>query len=112
MISSKRVWEESPHLASHVLALATRRIRSDWEAQYGLAPVLLETFVQAPWAGTCYAAANWHRIGTTQGMGRQAIHHQVTLPRKTIWMYPLVRSWRTALTKPWLTRKPVEEAGE
>ena len=101
-----------PHLASHVLALAARRIRSDWEAQYGFAPVLLETFVEAPWAGTCYAAANWHRIGTTQGMGRQAIHHQVTLPRKTIWMYPLVRSWRTALTKPWPTRKPVEDAGE
>ncbi|MCL5013068.1 MAG: DUF4338 domain-containing protein [Firmicutes bacterium] len=69
-----------PHLASHVLALAARRIRSDWEARYGLTLVFLETFVEAPWAGTCYAAANWHRIETTQGMGRQAIHHQVTHP--------------------------------
>ncbi len=29
-----------PHLASHVLALATRRLRTDWQERYGYAPAL------------------------------------------------------------------------
>ncbi|MHB8295831.1 MAG: hypothetical protein ACYDH5_14650 [Acidimicrobiales bacterium] len=35
-----------PHLASAVLARATRRLRSDWWDRYGYAPVLVETFVE------------------------------------------------------------------
>ena len=46
-----------PHLASHVLGLLARRIRRDWQARYGFAPVLLETFVERPYRGTCYAAS-------------------------------------------------------
>ena len=46
------------------------RIRADWHARYGFAPVLLETFVEAPYAGTCYAAANWVHIGETTGRTR------------------------------------------
>lgn len=90
-----------PHLASHVLGLAARRIRTDWEVRYGFAPVLLETFVEDPWPGTCYAAANWYRVGLTTGRGRNSVSKRATLPRKSVWLYPLVRHWRQALHTPW-----------
>lgn len=90
-----------PHLASHVLGLVARRIRADWEARYGFPPVLLETFVEAPWRGTCYDAANWHYLGMTTGRGRTGEGRRVTLPPKAIWMYPLVRGWRRNLVAPW-----------
>ncbi|CAB3394665.1 Druantia anti-phage system protein DruA [Kyrpidia spormannii] len=56
-----------PHLASHALALAARRIRADWKARYGFEPVLLETFIEPQYPGTCYRAANWIEIGKTAG---------------------------------------------
>ena len=96
-----------PHLASHVLALAARRIRADWQARYGFAPVLLETFVEQPWRGTCYAAANWECVGVTTGRGRNSRTKNAILPPKAIWMYPLVRGWHQALEAPWPT--PVSE---
>ena len=97
-----------PHLASHVLALAARRLRADWLARYGFAPVLLETFVEEPWVGTCYAAANWQLLGYTTGRGRTGTHRQ-TLPSKSVWVYPLVRHWRTALVEPWPTPALAED---
>lgn len=98
-----------PHLASHALALASRRIRADWQAQYGFAPVLLETFVESPYRGTCYAAANWIAIGETAGRGRQDRHHTADLARKALWLYPLTRHWRSDLTAPWPVWQDEEE---
>ena len=34
-----------PHLASHVLALALRRLAGDWMRRYGYAPIFAETAV-------------------------------------------------------------------
>ena len=34
------------NLASHVLALAAKQLKSDWPAQYAIEPLLLETFVE------------------------------------------------------------------
>ena len=34
-----------PNLASHVLSLAVKRLPADWQARYGITPVLVETFV-------------------------------------------------------------------
>jgi hypothetical protein len=96
-----------PHLASHVLGLTARRIRADWQARYGFAPVLLETFVEQPWRGTCYAAANWECVGVTAGRGRNSRTKEAILPKRAIWMYPLVHNWRRALEAPWPT--PVTE---
>ena len=98
-----------PHLASHALSLVARRIRADWHGRYGFAPVLLETFVEGPATGTSYAAANWIRVGETVGRGRQDRYKTMHLPRKTIWIYPLVRHWRTALTAPWPHWSATEE---
>jgi hypothetical protein len=57
-----------PNLASHVLALALARLGADWEARYGVRPLLVETFVDpSRFAGICYQAANWEEVGYTAG---------------------------------------------
>ncbi len=93
-----------PHLASHVLGLVARRIRSDWMDRYGFSPVLLETFVELPYRGTCYAASNWVLVGETVGRSRQDRYSTIQVPKKSIWMYPLVSNWRRALVDPWPPR--------
>jgi len=85
-------WVQVPHLASHVLSRVTRRLSADWQRKYGHPIYLLETFVQRDrFAGTCYSAANWRRVGQTKGRTRQdsadGQHQQV--PRKDIYLYPL-----------------------
>jgi hypothetical protein len=89
-----------PHLASHVLALVSRRIRADWVGRYGYAPVLLETFVTPPHRGTCYRAANWYYIGETAGSGREPRAKKKRTAIKMLFMYPLVRNWRAELCAP------------
>jgi hypothetical protein len=86
-----------PNLASHVLALAARRLVRDWQACYGVTPALLETFVDPDHQGTCYQATNWIEIGQTTGRGRQDRHHQVPCRPKRIFVRPLTRYWRRAL---------------
>ncbi|MEJ2388488.1 MAG: DUF4338 domain-containing protein, partial [Chromatiaceae bacterium] len=59
-----------PHLASHVLGQLARRVATDWQQQWGFAPLLMETFVDpARFAGTCYRAAGWELLGETSGRG-------------------------------------------
>lgn len=90
-----------PNLASAVLARATRRLRGDWQATYGYAPVLIETFVEtARFAGTSYRAANWIRVGQTKGRGKLDRTHEKALPIKDIYLYPLHRAYKTILTAP------------
>jgi hypothetical protein len=87
-----------PHLASHLLAMISRRINRDWQEKYGHPIHLLETFVeQARFAGTCYRAANWIQVGQTTGRTRN--HHRGTpmAPIKSVWLYPLHRSFREQL---------------
>jgi len=45
-------WVRVPHLASHILALAARQFPCDWLSTYAVRPVLLETLVDRPYAGT------------------------------------------------------------
>ncbi len=89
-----------PHLASHALALAARRLPQDWAVRYGYMPVLFETFVEPPWRGTCYLAANWLELGDTAGRGRQDRANRRELSRKAIFVYPLRRDWRRTLCEP------------
>lgn len=91
-------WVEVKGLASSLLAMAAHRLPRDFAERYGYRPVLLETFVErGRYAGTSYAAANWIRIGHTQGRGRLASSHQ-HVPVKDIWLYPLAADFRSVLT--------------
>jgi len=79
-----------PHLASHLLGLAARRIQADWQRKYGHGLDWLETFVEAErFAGTCYRAANWIAVGQTTGRSRQDAQRQLHIARKTVWLYRL-----------------------
>ena len=90
-----------PHLASHVLGLATRQLAGDWQQRYGHKPVLVETFVDSSrYRGTCYRAANWIELGLTEGRGRQDRARLEQLAPKHVFVYPLHRNWRKILTAP------------
>jgi len=86
-----------PHLASHVLSLAARRLPTDWLAAYRVEPLLLETLVDRPYTGTCYRAANWICVGQTQGRGRMDRTHEAQGTSKDILLYPLGSHWRQRL---------------
>jgi hypothetical protein len=83
-------WVHVPHLASHVLGQAVRRINADWQAQYGHGLKWLETFVDTQrFQGTCYRAANWRYVGQTTGRSRQDRHHKLSVSAKAVYLYPL-----------------------
>lgn len=88
-----------PHLASHILGRVTRRIREDWNARYGIEPVLIETYVdREKYRGTCYRAANWLPIGATRGRGRMDRFHTQSLSVKDLYILPLTRHARAILS--------------
>jgi len=91
-------WVKVPHLASWVLGQVSRQLSGDWQAKYGHPLVLLETFVeQGRFRGSAYQAANWRRVGATQGRTRQDRHTCIHAPVKDIYLYPLRRDFREAL---------------
>ena len=86
------------NLASRVLAMAARQLPADFQRRYGYRPLLLESFVDsARFAGTSYQAANWIRIGRTQGRGRQDRYRQANETVKDIYVYPLEKDFRSSL---------------
>lgn len=88
----------TPHLASHLLGAAVRRLALDWRAQRGSALWLVETFVErARFAGTCYRAANWRPVGQTQGRTRNDRRRQIQSPVKDVYLLPLVSDLRRRL---------------
>lgn len=87
-----------PHLASHLLAGAVRRLRADWRAQHGQALWLVETFVeQQRFAGTCYRAANWRCVGQTAGRTRNDRDHRIQAPVKDVYLLALAANFRQRL---------------
>jgi hypothetical protein len=91
-------WVQGRNLASRLLSQLCRRLRDDWEQSYGYQPALVETFVECGrFLGTSYKAANWVLIGETQGRGRMDRHTRRNLPKKAIWLYPLVKEFRQIL---------------
>lgn len=96
-------WVRIPGLASHVLSRVARRIGADWQRKYAHSLDLLETFVERDrFAGTCYQAANWIRVGRTQGRTRQDAPdgRRYQAPLKDIYVLPLQRPWRQRLCEP------------
>ncbi len=91
-------WITSHNLASRILGAVAKRLGQDWQDSYGYRPVLLETFVdKARFRGTCYRAANWTCVGSTQGRGKLDRHNRHPLPVKDIFLYPLSKDFRLAL---------------
>ena len=92
-------WVHVKNLASATLARVLRRLPADWQAQYGVTPLLVETFVDpAQYSGTCYRAANWVELGETSGRGRDDGQHRRHGARpKRVFMYPLRREARAGL---------------
>lgn len=106
-------WVKVPGLASHILSRAVRRLRQDWQGKYGHPVWLVETFVDRDrFAGTAYRAANWQRMGPTQGRGRQGPDPRVrSTSIKELFVYPLHRHFRPRLQRasglgPWEVEVP------
>ncbi|PIE62523.1 MAG: hypothetical protein CSA25_04880 [Desulfobacter postgatei] len=87
------------NLASSMLSASVAHLRFDWEAQYGVAPLLLETLVDPTlYHGGCYRAANWIELGRTSGRGRMdRANKRHGKAVKTILVYPLVKNARQRL---------------
>ncbi|MDP2811233.1 MAG: DUF4338 domain-containing protein [Rhodocyclaceae bacterium] len=93
-------WVRVPNLASMILAQATKALPLHWHSQYGVRPVLLETFVETPrFLGTCYRAANWLCLGQTQGRGKLGPAGKQSVPIKDIWVYPMALNFRDQLNQ-------------
>lgn len=94
-------WVQVLHLASHLLALATRRLARDWQSRYGHRIWLVETFVEHErFAATSYQAAGWTPVGQTTGRTRQDRQRTIQTPLKSVWLRPLHPGFRTQLTTP------------
>jgi len=92
-------WVRVPHLASHILGRAARRINGDWMNKYGHPIYLLETFVERDcFQGICYQAANWIYVGQTRGRSRNG-HPGLKVPIKDIYLYPLTKIFRDLLSQ-------------
>lgn len=87
-----------PHLASRILAEATRRVAIDWTWYYSITPLIAETFVEPNrFKGTCYRAANWIEIGRTSGYAKVGSSHHNSQQPKKLFVYGLTRRYRRKL---------------
>jgi len=86
------------HLASQCYGLVLRRIAGDWQARYGIKPVLVETYVdRVHHNGRSLAAANWRRLGQSKGRGRDDPQRQRAQSPKDVWVCELCSQARTHL---------------
>ena len=91
-------WVKVPHLASHAFGACLRRLPRDWRHRYGTDIVMVETFVDTTcYAGTCYKAANWFKIGQTKGRSRQDRDRKLKVSVKDVFVYPLRSDFRQLL---------------
>jgi hypothetical protein len=91
-------WVESSCLASYLLALSRRFVSQDWQDLYRHPVYLLETFVDTErFKGTCYKADNWICVGQTTGLGKLSTSRQPLLPKKAVYVYPLIKNFRREL---------------
>jgi len=93
-------WIQVHELASKILSLAAHQLPDDWLDAYRVKPLLLETLVDPRhFSGTCYRAANWTHVGTTQGRGRMDRNRDVERHVKEIFLYPLHPQARALLCR-------------
>ena len=86
-------WIHIQNLASTMLARALKQLPADWQAQYGVIPLLVETFIDPTmYSGACYRAANWVDLGQTSGRGRDdRQHRRHGAQPKQVFLYALRR---------------------
>jgi len=91
-------WVQVPHLASHLLSRMTRMLPEEWQKIYGHPVCFAETFVDPErHRGTCYLAANWVRLGTTQGLGKDSRSNKPNRSIKDVLGLPLTKDFRERL---------------
>ena len=91
-------WVTVPQLASHLLGCVTRRLGADWREKYGHPIHAVETFVErARFRGTCYRAANWERVGETQGRTRNDRDRRIRSTVKDVYLLALSKNFRREL---------------
>ena len=89
-------WVNVKCLASKALSLAAKQLATDWQAQHGYQPVLLETFVDhSLYDATCYRAANWQYLGETEK--RVNKKRGLIKNAKSVYVYPLVNNAKSIL---------------
>jgi SRSO17 transposase len=88
-------WLRVANLASHVLARCVHEVCRDWQARYGVAPWLLETFVDPRrFAGTLYRAAGWQAVGRSSGYGKRGSEYAYHGERKEVYLYVVGKDFR------------------
>jgi SRSO17 transposase len=91
-------WVRVPHLASQVLSRAVDQVKRDWLDRFHIPLWLLETYVDPQhFKGISYQAANWQRIGLTQGYGKQGSGYTYHGTLKEIYVYVLEPRFRTII---------------
>jgi hypothetical protein len=95
-----------PNLASRVYRLLLQRLRQDWWERYGVQLLLVETYVdRSTHTGRSLVAANWLRIGQSQGRGRSSAR-KTDRPKsiKDVWVWQWEPQARTQLQQRTLPR--------
>jgi SRSO17 transposase len=88
-------WLRVANLASHVLGRCVRQVCRDWQLRYGVAPWLLETFVDPRrFAGTSYRAAGWEAVGSSSGYGKRGSQYAYHGERKEVYLYVVRKDFR------------------
>ena len=82
---------QDPNLGSQVLGAALRALPEQWQAGFGYAPLLAESFTDPEaHAGTCYKASNWEPVGWSAGYRRHRADFYVPNERpKRLWLREL-----------------------
>lgn len=91
-------WVNIKNLASHIMALAIRRLKVDWLKIYNKEPYILETFVdQEKYNGTSYRASNWKYIGESGGYEKVGETYKYHGNRKAVYLYIIKKSFKNLI---------------
>ncbi len=90
-------YRASPPASSH---RRNASCQGTWTPVTGVAPVLIETFVDVPrFSGITCKASGWTRVGTTRGRGKYDRKNEYAKPRKDIWLCPLRKDRKRTLSQ-------------
>lgn len=101
-------WVSVFNLASSILGKSIYHVKTDWKKYYNKDIYLAETFIDPTrFSGTCYKAANWKRLGLTQGYSKIRGGYTYHGNRKEVFIYVIKKDFRNALhiTSPWAPKK-------